>query len=1195
MTDFATDPATTLAPMTAAEMVAGLTCGNISVDRMNWIFNQLFAGAGADKYVTAFQSYDATTNIATLLMSDGTTQNLDFTAIIADAVGAALLPETVTDVLTATDTTKYANAAAIAGLWTTGVDIAAAAAIVIPDGGYFNVTGITPISAITFAIPTPGRKVWVKFADYGKLTDNPTTLVLPAGSDIYTAPNDTACFIAENGGVRCVSYQRARLDLPVWYLNPNAAINDWASGADTNTGLTKDSPFATMAKILAVSPIEAEVRIAPGAVITEEWGMNASGTAPTYATVLHIRGHGSQSAIFQCMDKFTGAWVDDGTASNTFTATINHAWGGAGALIGANELGVRLLVDTEQLSEMRLATAVTDARTDFLTEAAALAAVRARPGTFYVRGLLGGTLNTGWAAGAQTYYVHAIDNASPGAGGRTVSFGQRQQPFFNKGSTIENIIVFGGIKHSGVNMRACEVSNVKIIFPFHHGMFCAASTVTDTDIIGGNPTVGGTAYHNFDVNGGNPGRGTTLNNCRIFDWNGGFNTISGGHGTNASGVPVIDFLVTNNFYAYNAQTLAWATDVKNGQHWHNPTFLGMSRIAGAASNCSITGMVLVQGDQITAIAGIVVPIAPATLTITASSIAMQESPLLISNLNVPAGTLTFDACDILVNGTALNSWFNLTNTGVGTINFKKCVIGRDNLDDARVMAGNATTVGWAMNFTQCLVSGVAPVSVTAALTVTIDDHTVKGGNHGLVRATDGRVATDASYMGEYLGHRVKKLAAMNINLFGSSSQHAYALTSRNLLLVNHTTSIDTPVATLPAGVTLNTLSFVRGLQTWVVLVGNGGALYKMENNGVALTAVVSGMTKNWVGMVDTSQVATAGATWLLADDGSITEYNADTDVFTARVSGVTFPLIGGHYDGTDIVVWGGDARGFNNGTAGGVLQSADTGATWVPSITAASTVPSGIGAYAFRVACGTKDNGNWVLFGAKGTMLTGSKGAVVTGSIAGTDLTVTAVTSGVLNIGQTITGVGIAAGTTITALGTGVGGNGTYTVSSAQTVAATAVTATDTRLSWTARPLRVDMDFRVCRADNVTSGTNITQTARRILLAGPSNGDGSGEYSSKSRLILLDTNPSATNPLLWTFSLHDAPTAAVSDIALITSGQAMVNSIYFSFVVAGKLPEFGRSEDGKAWVRVKAARWNASTVAAPASTQSALMPRLLPV
>jgi hypothetical protein len=69
-------------------------------------------------------------------------------------------------------------------------------------------------------------------------------------------------------------------------------------------------------------------------------------------------------------------------------------------------------------------------------------------------------------------------------------------------------------------------------------------------------------------------------------------------------------------------------------------------------------------------------------------------------------------------------------------------------------------------------------------------------------------------------------------------------------------------------------------------------------------------------------------------------------------------------------------------------------------------------------------------------------GASVTAAIAGTTMTVSAVLSGALFVGQVLSGSGVTAATTITALGTGTGGVGTYTVSTSQTVASTTVTAT---------------------------------------------------------------------------------------------------------------------------------------------------------
>lgn len=66
--------------------------------------------------------------------------------------------------------------------------------------------------------------------------------------------------------------------------------------------------------------------------------------------------------------------------------------------------------------------------------------------------------------------------------------------------------------------------------------------------------------------------------------------------------------------------------------------------------------------------------------------------------------------------------------------------------------------------------------------------------------------------------------------------------------------------------------------------------------------------------------------------------------------------------------------------------------------------------------------------------------ATVTGSIATTTLTVTAVLNGVpLQVGMQINGTGVTAGTYITALGTGTGGTGTYTVNNSQTASSTTI------------------------------------------------------------------------------------------------------------------------------------------------------------
>jgi hypothetical protein len=59
------------------------------------------------------------------------------------------------------------------------------------------------------------------------------------------------------------------------------------------------------------------------------------------------------------------------------------------------------------------------------------------------------------------------------------------------------------------------------------------------------------------------------------------------------------------------------------------------------------------------------------------------------------------------------------------------------------------------------------------------------------------------------------------------------------------------------------------------------------------------------------------------------------------------------------------------------------------------------------------------------------------GSISGTTLTVTSIHSGVVEVGSVVSGTGIATGTIITALGTGTGGVGTYTINISQNIVET--------------------------------------------------------------------------------------------------------------------------------------------------------------
>lgn len=131
-----------------------------------------------------------------------------------------------------------------------------------------------------------------------------------------------------------------------------------------------------------------------------------------------------------------------------------------------------------------------------------------------------------------------------------------------------------------------------------------------------------------------------------------------------------------------------------------------------------------------------------------------------------------------------------------------------------------------------------------------------------------------------------------------------------------------------------------------------------------------------------------------------------------------------------------------------------TGVTSGTTITALGTGTGGAGTYTVST----------LQHVASGTAITDT----------GKTLTVTAVTSGTLGVGDTITGTGVTSGTTITALGTGKGGTGTYTVSTAQHVASETITDANKTLTVTKVTSGTLYVGDLITGTGVTAGTTIT-------------------------------------------------------------------------------------------------------------------------
>lgn len=108
-----------------------------------------------------------------------------------------------------------------------------------------------------------------------------------------------------------------------------------------------------------------------------------------------------------------------------------------------------------------------------------------------------------------------------------------------------------------------------------------------------------------------------------------------------------------------------------------------------------------------------------------------------------------------------------------------------------------------------------------------------------------------------------------------------------------------------------------------------------------------------------------------------------------------------------------------------------------------------------QVATGTGYTGPIALTGVTyaDTTITGS----VTASISGNIMTVTAVGSGILLPGQTISGTGVTASTKIVS-GPKAGGVGTYIVDTSQTVASTTISATGDFIKFSAASITVPQD-----------------------------------------------------------------------------------------------------------------------------------------
>jgi hypothetical protein len=217
-----------------------------------------------------------------------------------------------------------------------------------------------------------------------------------------------------------------------------------------------------------------------------------------------------------------------------------------------------------------------------------------------------------------------------------------------------------------------------------------------------------------------------------------------------------------------------------------------------------------------------------------------------------------------------------------------------------------------------------------------------------------------------------------------------------------------PTPGLTALVLFENQEEIRGMRT----LSGGDILVAVC--GPYVYALTSTYTTTMVGQLNTSS-GIVGIT-----DNGVNVYIVDgQNRYTWRISSPSAAVFTGVISGTTLTV-----TAITNGTIGINQALFGVNVTQATVITALGTGTGGVGTY-------TVNQSQTV---ASTQMNSATVGAVVTGAITGTTLTVSAVTSGTLVVGQTIQGSTVTAQTIITALGTGTGGVGTYTVNNSQTV-----------------------------------------------------------------------------------------------------------------------------------------------------------------
>jgi hypothetical protein len=165
--------------------------------------------------------------------------------------------------------------------------------------------------------------------------------------------------------------------------------------------------------------------------------------------------------------------------------------------------------------------------------------------------------------------------------------------------------------------------------------------------------------------------------------------------------------------------------------------------------------------------------------------------------------------------------------------------------------------------------------------------------------------------------------------------------------------------------------------------------------------------------------------------------------------------------------------------------------------------------------------------------------ASVLGYVQGTTLSVTTLQSGLLAVGQTLVGgsvggssaaggSGIVAGTTITALGSGVGGTGTYTISISQNLGASFIGTSGSGATLTVASINGAIGIGDTLSNGTAVGAGITITGQLSGTIG-----GNGIYTTSSQLSLSGLAMQANVPIQGVLANQNSVSVNINQIPTI--------------------------------------------------------------